>query len=104
VAAATASPARWRLGETCERGDEQQQVQERVVGVLVGKNSRSDPMFAVAASNGADGQHGEPQRRWIRARGTARLGFIGGEGNRAITARGHPALTHCTASNLDWRA
>jgi hypothetical protein len=69
-----------------------------------GKNGRSDPRFAIAASNGAGGQHGERRRRWVRARCTAWLGFIGGERNRAITARGHPALTRCTASNLGRRA
>jgi hypothetical protein len=79
-------------------------VQERVVGVLVGEDSQSYPMLAVAASNGAGGQQGERRGRWVRARCTARLGFKGGEGNRATTARGHPALTHCTASILDWRA
>jgi hypothetical protein len=104
VAAATASPARWRLGGTRERGGEQQQVHERVEGALVGENGRSDPRFAMAASNGAGGQHGERRKRWVCARCTARLGFIGGEMNRAITVRGHPALTRCMASNLDWRA
>jgi hypothetical protein len=65
-------------------------MQERVVGVLVGKDSWSDPMLAVAASHGTGGQHGERRGRCVRARCTTRLDFKGGEGNRATTARGPP--------------
>jgi hypothetical protein len=59
VAAGAGVPAMWLLGGTRERDGEQRQVQERVEGALVGEIGRSDPRFAVAAPNGADGRHGE---------------------------------------------
>jgi hypothetical protein len=87
-------------------------VQERVVGVLIGKDSWSDPMLAVAASHGTGGQHGERRGRCVCARCTARLGFKGGEGNRATTARGprlnslyggHPRLARAGSPAADQR-
>jgi hypothetical protein len=59
VAAGAGIPARWLLGGARARDGEQQQVQEGVEGALVGEIGRSDPKFAVAALNGADGQHSE---------------------------------------------
>jgi hypothetical protein len=53
--------ARWLLGGTRERDGEQQQVQERVEGTLVGECSRWDPGFTVAALIDAGGRHCERQ-------------------------------------------
>jgi hypothetical protein len=64
-------------------------VQEGVEGALAGEIGRSDHRFAVAALNGADGQHGERQR-----------GQVGRSARRgpALTTRGEdgPALRRNT--------
>jgi hypothetical protein len=63
VAAEAGAPARWLLGGARERDGEQQQVQERVEGDLVGECGRWDPGLAAAALTGAGGRHRERQGR-----------------------------------------
>jgi hypothetical protein len=63
AAAATGAlaPERWLLSGTRERDGEQQQVQERVEGALVGECDQWDPGFIAAALTSARGRHCERQ-------------------------------------------